>query len=172
MTGVEGPAVEPAHDRVSYFHRHPDLDRAGKRVWDHGVLPAGLWRARTVWRHRRGRSAFLGPLLTILFRRKYPRWWFDWNLELQRFTSRVAVYLALMDDRNPATDQQQSVHLYYIYPDVRRDLNRWLPLVKWLLVIPHLIVCCSCGPRRAWSSSLCGSPSCSPGDIRKACSGS
>jgi hypothetical protein len=76
----------------------------------------------------------------ILFRRKYPRWWFDWNLELQRFTNRVSIYLALMDDRYPATDQQQSVHLDYVYPDAARDLNRWLPLVKWLLAIPHYIV--------------------------------
>ena len=87
-----------------------------------------------------GGLLFLGPLLMILFRRKYPRWWFDWNLELQRFTSRVVVYLALMDDRYPSTDDQQAVHLDYRYPDASRELNRWLPLVKWLLVIPHLIV--------------------------------
>src|SRR5215204_5264375 len=82
----------------------------------------------------------LPPLLMILFRQKYPRWWFDWNLELQRFTNRVGIYLALMDDRYPATDQQQAVHLDYVYPDAARELNRWLPLVKWFLAIPHYIV--------------------------------
>jgi hypothetical protein len=87
-----------------------------------------------------GGLLFFGPLLMILFRQKYPRWWFDWNVELQRFTNRVGVYLALMDDRYPATDQQQSVHLDYVYPDAARDLNRWLPLVKWILAIPHYIV--------------------------------
>jgi hypothetical protein len=87
-----------------------------------------------------GGLLFLGPLLMILFRQKYPRWWFDWNLELQRFSNRVGAYLALMDDRYPATDEHQSVHLDYPYPDVPRDLNRWLPLVKWLLAIPHYIV--------------------------------
>jgi hypothetical protein len=87
-----------------------------------------------------GGLLFFGPLLLILFRQKYPRWWFDWNLELQRFGNRVAAYLALMDDRYPATDQHQSVHLDYPYPDVERDLNRWLPLVKWLLAIPHWII--------------------------------
>jgi hypothetical protein len=87
-----------------------------------------------------GGLLFFGPLLMILFRRKYPRWWFDWNLELQRFTNRVGIYLALMDDRYPATDQQQAVHLDYVYPDAAHDLNRWLPLVKWLLAIPHYIV--------------------------------
>jgi len=87
-----------------------------------------------------GGLLFLGPLLMILFRQKYPRWWFDWNLELQRFFNRVGIYLALMDDRYPATDDHQSVHLDYPYPDAQRDLNRWLPLVKWFLAIPHYIV--------------------------------
>ena len=76
----------------------------------------------------------------ILFRQKYPRWWFDWNLELLRFGARVGAFLALMNDRYPATDDQQSVHLVYPYPDVPRELNRWLPLVKWLLALPHCLV--------------------------------
>lgn len=87
-----------------------------------------------------GGLLFFGPLLMILFRQKYPRWWFDWNLELQRFGNRVGVYLALMDDRYPSTTDHQSVHLDYVYPDAVRDLNRWLPLVKWFLAIPHYIV--------------------------------
>ena len=87
-----------------------------------------------------GGVLFFGPLLMILFRKKYPRWWFDWNLELQWFGNRVVAYLALMDDRYPATDQHQSVHLDYPYPDAKADLNRWLPLVKWLLAIPHYVV--------------------------------
>jgi len=86
-----------------------------------------------------GGLLFFGPLLMILFRQKYPRWWFDWNLELQRFSNRVWIYLALMDDRYPATDQEQAVHLEYVYPDAAHDLNRWLPLVKWLLAIPHYV---------------------------------
>jgi hypothetical protein len=81
-----------------------------------------------------------GPLLMILFRLKYPRWWFDWNLELQRFSNRVGIYLALMDDTYPSTDEHQSVHLDFRYPDVATELNRFLPLVKWLLAIPHYIV--------------------------------
>jgi hypothetical protein len=82
----------------------------------------------------------LPALLLILFRQKYPRWWFDWNLELMRFSARVGVYLALMDDRYPSTDDHQAVHLEFPYPDARNDLNRWLPLVKWLLAIPHYVV--------------------------------
>ena len=87
-----------------------------------------------------GGLLFLGPLLMIVFRQKYPRWWFDWNLELQRFANRVLIYLALMDDKYPSTDDHQSVRLDYPYPDAARDVNRWLPLVKWLLAIPHYIV--------------------------------
>jgi Domain of unknown function (DUF4389) len=87
-----------------------------------------------------GGMLFLAPLLMILFRQKYPRWWFDWNLELQRFTTRVIAFIALMDDRYPSTDEEQSVHLDYAYPDAQQDLNRWLPLVKWFLAIPHYVV--------------------------------
>jgi hypothetical protein len=83
---------------------------------------------------------FLPPLLMIVFRQKYPRWWFDWNLQLLRFANRVGVYLALMDDRYPSTDEQQAVHLEFDYPDARAGLNRWLPLVKWFLAIPHYVV--------------------------------
>ncbi len=83
---------------------------------------------------------FLAPLLMIVFRQKYPRWWFDWNLELLRFTNRVGVYMALMDDTYPSTDEQQAVRVDFGYPDAKADLNRWLPLVKWLLAIPHYVV--------------------------------
>src|SRR6201986_1486134 len=86
-----------------------------------------------------GGVLFAGPLLMILFRQKYPRWWFDWNLELQRFANRVLIYLALMDDKYPSTDDHQSVRLDYPYPDAARELNRWLPLVKWLAAIPHYV---------------------------------
>jgi Domain of unknown function (DUF4389) len=87
-----------------------------------------------------GGVLFAGPLLMILFREKYPRWWFDWNLELTRFSTRVSLYGALLDDRYPSTDEQQSLRLDLRYPDVPNDLNRWLPLVKWFLAIPHYIV--------------------------------
>jgi Domain of unknown function (DUF4389) len=83
---------------------------------------------------------FLPPLLMLLFRQKYPRWWFDWNLELLRFTNRIGVYFGLLTDRYPSTDEQQSVQLDFAYPDAERDLNRWLPLIKWFLAIPHYIV--------------------------------
>lgn len=83
---------------------------------------------------------FVPVLLMILFRAKYPRWWFDWNLQLQRFSNRIGVYALLMEDRYPSTDDEQAVHLEYSYPDVEADLGRGMPLVKWLLAIPHYFV--------------------------------
>jgi uncharacterized protein DUF4389 len=83
---------------------------------------------------------FLPVALMILFREKYPRWWFDWNLNLQSLASRVGAYAALMDDRYPSTDEEQSVHLGYQYPDVPNELGRGMPLIKWLLALPHYVV--------------------------------
>lgn len=90
-----------------------------------GGISAGLW---------------LATMLMIVFRQLYPRWWFDFARELARFEARVVAYLALLTDRYPSTVEEQSVHLGVDYPDVERDLNRWLPLVKWLLAIPHYLV--------------------------------
>ena len=86
-----------------------------------------------------GAAVFLPLVLMLVFRQKYPRWWFDWNLNLLRFSNRVTAYMALLDDRYPSTDEEQAVHLDFAYPDARQ-LNRWLPLVKWLLAIPHYVV--------------------------------
>jgi hypothetical protein len=83
---------------------------------------------------------FLATLLMILFRQRYPRWWFDFSRELARFGYRVGAYIALLTDQYPSTVEEQSVHLDIDYPDVQADLNRWLPLVKWFLAIPHYIV--------------------------------
>jgi Domain of unknown function (DUF4389) len=86
-----------------------------------------------------GGVLFLPLVLMIVFRQKYPRWWFDWNLNFLRFSNRVTAYLALLDDRYPSTDEEQAVHLNFSYPDVGQ-MNRWLPLIKWLLAVPHYIV--------------------------------
>lgn len=85
-------------------------------------------------------ALFLATLLMILIRQRYPRWWFDFALQLNRFLVRIGAYAALLTDRYPSTVEEQSVHLDLDYPDARSGLNRWLPLVKWLLVIPHIVV--------------------------------
>ncbi len=94
------------------------------------------------WRYAfaTGGLLVLPTVLMILFRRKYPRWWFDWNRELLSFFIRIEAYLSLLTDQYPSTDEEQAVHVQLPYPDVETDLNRWLPLVKWLLAIPHYVV--------------------------------
>ena len=152
------PAPPPASDYpVSYSVDYPDreLNRVTTFFRLFTVIPIGIV-AGTVGggTYTFGGSAsraavtvaasggllFAGPLLMILFREKYPRWWFDWNLNLQRFFMRVNSYFGLLNDVYPSTDEEQYVHLEYRYPDVKNDLNRWLPLVKWFLAIPHYFV--------------------------------
>ncbi len=102
------------------------VTEAGERVVNTGGgVSAGLWFA---------------TLLMIVFRVRYPRWWFDFGLEMTRFGSRVGAYLALLTDQYPSTVDEQSVHIEIDYPDVERDLNRWLPIVKPILALPHFLV--------------------------------
>ncbi len=85
-------------------------------------------------------SAGFAAFLMILFRKKYPKWVFDFQLEVLRFNARVSAYISLLTDEYPSTDEEQSVHLDIAYPDAASELNRFLPLIKWLLAIPHYIV--------------------------------
>ena len=102
----------------------------------------GGWGGGEGWRAGIGGAGllFLPVLLMLVFREKYPRWWYDWNRELLRFSNRVGVYLALMSDSYPSTDEQQYVRLELPYPGAPATVNRWLPLVKWFLAIPHYVV--------------------------------
>ena len=101
---------------------------AGSQNWRTGATAGGL--------------LFLPLVLMILFRNKYPKWWFDWNLALTKFSFRVSSYVLLLRDEYPSTDEEQAVHLGLTYPDVQTQLNRGLPLIKWFLAIPHYIVLC------------------------------
>jgi hypothetical protein len=162
---VDGPSSDD-DDKVLTMESHPvtfsvdypdrPLDRLSSALRILWIIPIGiilamLDQSTTHFSHggpdnstgaqfaAAGGTVVLPVVLMLLFRRKYPRWWFDWNLELNRFSNRVFVYLSLMDDRYPSTDNHQSVHLGH--PEVNgAELNRWLPLVKWLLAIPHYIV--------------------------------
>lgn len=84
-------------------------------------------------------------ILMLLFRQKYPKWWFDWNVALTKFSTRVSTYFMLLRDEYPSTDEDQAVHIEIPYPNAKEELNRWLPLVKWFLAIPHYIVICFLG---------------------------
>src|SRR4051794_24628574 len=151
------PSERPATDfPLSFDVEYPDrpLDRLTSALRIFTVIPIGIVLgtlgtvsfSTSTGDDYRGAAAsgggllFLPPLLMILFRQKYPRWWFDWNRELLRSSNRVGAYAVLLNDTYPATDEEQYVRLEVEYPDAQNDLNRWLPLVKWLLAIPHFIV--------------------------------
>ena len=134
-----------SYDRVTSFFRLATVIPIAIVL---GVLTAGATKTvydeagKTVTTSSGGIVAglFMATVLMILFRQRYPRWWFDFARELARFSARVGAYLALLTDEYPSTVEHQRVHLDLDYPDVEADLNRWLPLVKWLLAIPHYFV--------------------------------
>lgn len=104
------------------------------------LLDNGSWIGNSEFTLPSGGLLVAAPLVMILFRKKYPRWWFDWNVALLQFQTRVSAYFLLLRDQFPSTDEDQGVHLSIDYPNAETDLNRWLPLVKWLLAIPHYVV--------------------------------
>ena len=109
-----------------------------------GLVSAASYRWEgqkgTNYQYAAGGLVVAATVLMILFRQKYPRWWFDWNAALINFGTRVSAYMALLRDEYPSTDEEQAVHITIPYPNVKEELNRWLPLVKWLLAIPHYVV--------------------------------
>ena len=143
-------SADPQAARLTIDYPDRDLDRVSTALRLVYAIPVlivlGVVAGDTAGETGGRISAFGGGLLMlpvllmIVFRNKYPRWWFDFNLQLARFSTRVLSYLALMSDRYPSTDDEQSVHLDLDYPNVSEDLNRWLPLVKWLLAVPHYVV--------------------------------
>jgi hypothetical protein len=125
--------VEPYPVRFSVDYPDRPLNRGTSAFRIFTVIPIAII-VGTI-----GSAVFGGLVLMLLFRRKYPRWWYDWNLEVSRFTNRVTAYALLMDDRYPSTDDHQAVRLEF--PEVSgHELSRGLPLVKWFLAIPHYIV--------------------------------
>ena len=142
-----GPSPYPATLKIDYPDRKLNRLTSFFRIFT--VIPiaivAGLltnaasgdgWRSALA----AGGVLFLPLLLMILFRKKYPKWWFDWNLSLARFSYRVSAYFALLRDEYPSTDEEQAIHLDLVYPDAQTQLSRGMPIVKWFLAIPHLIV--------------------------------
>lgn len=145
------PPTQPYALRFSVDYPDRDLDRLSSALRIFWVIPivivlaalGGVTSSWSGWATAGGIGTgvlMFAPMLMIVFRRKYPRWWFDFNVELMRFQARVEMYMMLTTDAYPSTDEQQSVHLEADYPDVERDLGQWHPLFKWILAIPHYIV--------------------------------
>lgn len=138
----------PVHLEIDYPDR--ELDRLTTFFRPLTVIPIAIILALVSGPDVHGRAdtspaaaggiLFLATILMLVFRQKYPGWWFDWNVGLTNFGMRVTAYLALLRDEYPSTDEEQAVHITIPYPDAREELNRWLPLVKWLLAVPHFIV--------------------------------
>lgn len=154
MAASDGSPPYPARLAIDYPEQLSRLTTAFRLIW---VVPIVIlsailagsgrqWEMTTTGEWVQTSSIgitgglFVATLLMILFRRRYPAWWFDFALELSRFSSRIGAYFALQTDRYPSTTEEQSVHLDVDYPDAEKDLNRWLPLVKWLLAVPHYVV--------------------------------
>jgi hypothetical protein len=133
---AQSPAQYPAQLSVDYPDRQ--LDRLSSALRILYVIPIGIVAAG-ITNFVNG-ILFLPVLLLILFRQKYPRWWYDWHLNMTRFSTRICAYALLLRDEYPSTDDEQAVHLEIRYPDVEADLNRYLPIVKWALAIPHYVV--------------------------------
>ena len=137
------PAPYAARLNIDYPEKLDRLTTFFRALW---IIPIGIvysvLSSASIMKTGGGIAGGLSfaTLLLILFRQKYPRWWFDFALELTRFGTRVGTYFVLLTDAYPSTTDEQSVHLEIDYPDVERDLNRWMPLVKWLLAIPHYVV--------------------------------
>jgi hypothetical protein len=148
------PITYPARLEVDHSERYNRVKTAFRVVLIipiaivYGVLTAGATQTvqsqggQTVTTTSGGivSGLFLATLLMILFRQRYPRWWFDFARELTRFGARICAYFVLLTDDYPSTVEEQKVHLEIDYPDAEHDLNRWLPLVKWFLAIPHYVV--------------------------------
>ena len=133
---AQSPAQYPARLSVDYPDRQ--LNRLSSALRFLYVIPIGIVSAGIS--NSVNGILFLPVLLLIVFRQKYPRWWFDWHLNITRFSTRIGAYGLLLRDEYPSTDEEQAVHLDITYPNVGTELNRWLPLVKWALAIPHYIV--------------------------------
>jgi hypothetical protein len=145
---METPQPFPATLQIDYPEH--ELDRVATLLRPLFAIPIAIvlglvtgpdyrWDEQP-WGIEAGGILCAATAVMLVFRQKYPRWWFDWNVALTRFANRVLAYVALLRDEYPSTDEEQAVHLEIPYPDARHDLNRWLPLVKWLLAIPHYIV--------------------------------
>jgi hypothetical protein len=137
----------PVTLEVDYPHRQ--LDRLTTLFRPIVILPVAILLTLVSGSNASSESAigleaggvlFAATALMLVFRQKYPRWWYDWNLALTKFGIRVTAYAALLRDEYPSTDEDQAVHVEMPFPDARDELNRWLPLVKWLLAIPHYLV--------------------------------
>jgi hypothetical protein len=81
----------------------------------------------------------------ILFTKKFPESMFNVIAMYYRYEWRVNTYVGFMRESYPPfafetmhdDPGSDPAKLWIAYPT---EMNRWLPLVKWLLAIPHIVV--------------------------------
>ena len=79
-------------------------------------------------------------LLSLVFREVYPSYLLTFNHALLELQTRVIAYALLLTDDYPSIERNKDIAV--IFPDIKggKTLNRWLPLVKWFLAIPLMVV--------------------------------
>ena len=79
-------------------------------------------------------------VISLLLRQSYPSWILAFNHAILEFGTRAVAYALLLTDKYPTFESNPTVAI--IFPDVEggKKLNRWLPLVKWILAIPLYVV--------------------------------
>jgi hypothetical protein len=76
----------------------------------------------------------------ILFTKNYPEGLFKFAVGVQRWSQNMTAYVWLLRDEYPPFSMDTGAYPVVFEADYPTDLNRWLPLVKWLLVLPVAIV--------------------------------
>ena len=111
------------------------------------VVPMAIFiSAFTAWSGSTEASTFLSGLLflpvllALVFRGIYPSYILDFNRSLLALSTRVTAYILLLNDKYPSIEESEDVKI--TFPDVEggAKLNRYMPLVKWLLAVPLYIV--------------------------------
>ena len=79
-------------------------------------------------------------LLALVFREVYPSYLLTFNHAFLELQTRVVAYVLLLTDDYPSIERNKNIDV--VFPDINggKALNRWLPLVKWFLAIPLIIV--------------------------------
>mmetsp|Transcript_12298 Transcript_12298/g.29571 ORF Transcript_12298/g.29571 Transcript_12298/m.29571 type:complete len:269 (-) Transcript_12298:213-1019(-) len=133
----ENPPSSSYPARLEVDYREDDVSRIEVLLRIFKIIPVLLFSAFV------GSTLYLSTLIMVMFQLKYPRWWFDFRLEYKRYSTRIGTFVALMTDKYPSTTDEQIVHLDIDYPgqDVSQSMNRWGPLYKIILSVPHFFIC-------------------------------
>ena len=111
------------------------------------VVPMAIFiSAFTAWSGSTEASTFLSGLLflpvllALVFRGIYPSYILDFNRSLLALSTRVTAYILLLNDKYPSIEESADVKITFPDDEGGAKLNRYMPLVKWLLAVPLYLV--------------------------------